>query len=693
MNALFQNGLFQNLWSQDLAWTLVHFLWEGAVLGLVAWVGLHLLRQRSANARYLWACSCLGLMLTSAVATFMLLRPLLHTGGPGAVMAVDPRSVHAAMNDAPWPLRAQLAFAPFLPWALAVWSLGVAMLTLRLAGAWLWLQRLRYSSIEPAGAEFQMQLNTLIRHLHVDRAVGLFKSALVEAPLVIGWLRPAILVPVAAITGLTPESLDAVLAHELAHIRRHDYLVNLLQSAVEILFFYHPAVWWLSAEIRAERENACDDVAVSSCGDALFYARSLARLEELRGSSANPALALASNGGSLMNRIHRLLVPSLPPSNTARAGLLAALAFSLLGATTYKITQAPAPKAGESKSQKVSKVVVRTGDRNMDVNMDGDVKLDPGSKEFLKLGPGGSIELKVREGGKLKKFTARKDAKGEVREWTVDGKAAPMTPEDETWLKEHLKELKRLGSNGARSLDHHVKKIIIEKDGDSEVKGIEGLEGLGELSELDAQSLSADVERMRLEGMKQIVIETKRMAKDAESQAKDAAKRAKEFRIIVRKNKESAEQMRQLGEEMRKDVRVFVDTDDLDIPETIEDGIPQPDGGLPRKRRMRVLHLEGMKGEENRKAEIEILQREIERMKARLDRLQKDEAAPRSAPMRPMKPMPPLPPAPPSPPVPPSPRHAPPPPPPPDAAPPAPAPPNPPLPPTPPEAPAPGGAS
>jgi len=690
MNALFQSGLFQNLWSQTLGWTLLNFLWEGAVIGLMAWMGLRLLRRRSASARYLWACLCLGLMLVSSIATFALLRSSSQTVAPHVATTLDPQSLHALISDAPWSSRVPRAFAPFLPWALAFWSLGVALLTLRLAGAWLWLQRLRYTSVEPVGAEVLMQLNTLIRRLHVDRAVGLFKSALVEAPLVIGWLRPVILVPVAAITGLTPEALDAVLAHELAHIRRHDYLVNLLQSTVEILFFYHPAVWWLSAEIRAERENACDDVAVASCGDALFYARALARLEELRGSAPSPKLALAANGGSLMNRIHRLVIPTLPPSNTARAGVLAALAFSLLGATSYKIAQAPAPKADESKSPKVTAIAVKAGGDSQDVRMKGDVKLAPDSKEFVKVGPGGSFELKVREGGKLKQYSVRNDAKGEVREWTVDGKAAPMTPGDEAFLKRHLQELKRLENQAPHTPEHKPKKIFFKLSGDSEVGDIEGLEGLAELEvlkELDGLSLRADEERVRHDHVKKIVIESKRLAKEAQGQAKEAqgqakeaeqqageaARQAREIRIIMKQDKAHAEELGRLGEEIRKNIRVFVDSDELDLPDLGEGTTPHADGSLPRKPRVRVIHLDGGDGEASRKAEIEILKKEIEHMKARLVRLQEREGTPRNAP-RPTPPPPPVPP------VPPSPGHAAPPPPPPEA-------PNPPLPPAPPEAP------
>ena len=105
----------------------------------------------------------------------------------------------------------------------------------------------------------------------------------------IGWLRPVILFPASALTGLSAEQLEALLAHELAHIRRYDYLVNLLQTTVETLFFYHPAVWWVSAQVRQEREHCCDDLAVAACGDVLTYARALTALEQLRGSE--PQLA------------------------------------------------------------------------------------------------------------------------------------------------------------------------------------------------------------------------------------------------------------------------------------------------------------------------------------------------------------------------------------------------------------------
>jgi HEAT repeat protein len=145
------------------------------------------------------------------------------------------------------------------------------------------------------------------------RPVLLLESALVRVPTVIGWLRPFILLPVGALTGLTTRQLEAIIAHELAHIRRHDYLINLLQAVVETLLFYHPAVWWVSRRIRQEREHCCDDLAVAVCGDPLIYARALLEMEQLR--AAGPQLAMAANGGLLMNRIQRLVGAQTPHTN------------------------------------------------------------------------------------------------------------------------------------------------------------------------------------------------------------------------------------------------------------------------------------------------------------------------------------------------------------------------------------------
>jgi hypothetical protein len=226
---------------------------------------------------------------------------------------------------------------------VTVWLAGVAILTLRLLSGWVWVQRMKSRGARPVHEGLEMAARRLMRRLHILRAVRFLESRHVDVPTVIGWLSPVVLLPASVLAGLTPRQVEAILAHELAHIRRHDYLVNLLQAVVETLLFYHPAVWWVSRRIRVERENCCDDLAVSLCGDPVAYAAALAELEGLR--STNRELALAATGGSLLQRVKRLLGA---PSHAGRApGWLAAgLAVLVVTALSASATNTDALVGG-----------------------------------------------------------------------------------------------------------------------------------------------------------------------------------------------------------------------------------------------------------------------------------------------------------------------------------------------------------
>jgi len=144
-----------------------------------------------------------------------------------------------------------------------IWVGGGALFSLRLAMGWMLVARLRACARRRAGAAVQQIVARVSRRLHVTGPVAAFESSAIDVPAVIGWLKPVLLVPASAVGGLSPDQLEAILAHEIAHVRRHDYLVNLLQTLVETLLFYHPAVWWVSTQVRIEREHCCDDVAVA----------------------------------------------------------------------------------------------------------------------------------------------------------------------------------------------------------------------------------------------------------------------------------------------------------------------------------------------------------------------------------------------------------------------------------------------
>ena len=324
-----------------LGWALLHFLWQGALIAMLLGSVNLLLRKAGAGLRYAAAYAAMLAMLAACVGTFFWL--VIHAGDfgstpietlasvspvtlAGGAMAARAISTQSAVRLEQW-------LDGHLVWLVCVWAAGVLMLSLRTAGGWIFAQTLKRRGTRPAETSWQQVMARLANRLGVARRIALCESTIAQVPTVIGWLRPVILLPVSALLGLTPQMMEAILAHELAHIRRHDYLLNMLQTAIETLLFYHPAVWWVGKKIRQERENCCDDLAVAACGDALIYARALTELEQIRGVPLD--LAMAATGGSLVARIRRLVGIRQPISSTPStwlAGIVALLTLSAVWA-------------------------------------------------------------------------------------------------------------------------------------------------------------------------------------------------------------------------------------------------------------------------------------------------------------------------------------------------------------------------
>jgi beta-lactamase regulating signal transducer with metallopeptidase domain len=295
--------------TNTIGWTLVHFVWQGAGIAALLAAARHALRKSSAQARYVAAMAAMLLMLASVGTTFVYLdsadvstpsHPPVPQGSIGTP-AGDIVQRAAAMSS--W-----RGHSPdYFPVLVYIWIAGVTALSIRSLGGWVVTQTWKRRNVRVAEVFWQDHMARLAKRLAISRKVRLLESAIAHTPAVVGWIRPVVLLPASAISGLASSQIEALLAHELAHIRRHDYLVNLLQTAIETLLFYHPAVWWVGRQMRAERENCCDDLAVAVCGDALVYARALTELEKIR--IAAPRLAMAANSGSLLERIRRLLDP------------------------------------------------------------------------------------------------------------------------------------------------------------------------------------------------------------------------------------------------------------------------------------------------------------------------------------------------------------------------------------------------
>jgi beta-lactamase regulating signal transducer with metallopeptidase domain len=326
-------GGMLSLWAPALGTALAQSLWQGAAAALALWAAQPWLRRMTARARYAAASAALFALPAGFAATLWL---ALHGGG-AAIAWLPPI---ARGMERIW-----------VPYVVAAWAAGAAGMGVYSALGWGLAQRLRRGASYAVPQLLREQLERLRQALGASRRTRIGISAAAPGPCVLGWWRPLILLPAGALAGMAPDQLEALLAHELAHIRRHDYLVNLAQRMVESVFFYHPAVWWISRQVTEEREHCCDDLAIAVCGDRMSYARALVDLAaqgNARVVRPFAAASLAATGGSLRRRIERIVNGAVPPLGGSRGAmfaggmLLAAMAFAGLLAAAPRLHATPA---------------------------------------------------------------------------------------------------------------------------------------------------------------------------------------------------------------------------------------------------------------------------------------------------------------------------------------------------------------
>jgi beta-lactamase regulating signal transducer with metallopeptidase domain len=336
-----------------LGWCLLHFVWQGALIALVLCALLS--RLHNPRARYASAVSALTAMLIVPFFTFAILKQSpepIRQFSMGALTEIGNGLQAVQSIAAPSDIPAGSPFVPrtvsidWMGYAVLAWFVGVYVFTLRTLGGLMLLMRLRRQLAEPIAGDLLKTCLALQQRLGVSRAVRYVCSKASESPAAFGWLRPVIVLPLSALAGLSPWQIEAILAHELAHIKRWDSVVNAFQIVTETLLFYHPAVWWVNRVIRNEREHCCDDIAVEACGNAYDYARTLAQLEESRSTSV---WAMAANGGVLTSRIGRLLGLKRAARNISVAGIAVIVALCvggvLLAGTTVAQLQSSASAA------------------------------------------------------------------------------------------------------------------------------------------------------------------------------------------------------------------------------------------------------------------------------------------------------------------------------------------------------------
>ena len=369
------NNAFILEMSQRIGWTLVHSVWQFALIALLLAFGLRLLRGCSSHLRYGFMLVALCAMPMAAAATFCVVDSAIvatdnqqHVGESlrdsqlslrDSQIAEQSRNVRLgetdlrvgktdlrdlpddacrSANNAASPrtwakmlsiisTTTQGIVEPWMNTILAAWLFGMLVLSIRPLVSWRATRVLRSHGRSPVPATIACATVRIAERLRIRRAIEVTQSTLVDVPTVIGWLKPLVLLPASAISGLTNEQLEAVIAHELAHVRRHDYLVNLFQLLIETVFFYHPAVWWVSHMMRVEREACCDDIAVRMTGDRAGYARMLLWLEESRNHASLASLGMSARGGSragsLLTRIRRIVSASPETRGTGPVAIAA----------------------------------------------------------------------------------------------------------------------------------------------------------------------------------------------------------------------------------------------------------------------------------------------------------------------------------------------------------------------------------
>lgn len=420
---------------ERVGWLLIHSLWQFAACALLAWALDRLLRRHSASLRYGMLLSAMLLVVMAPVATWWKLPcadsvevVTARTRSPAPALALDsstadtplpadsiePASSSEPRGDAvvmpslstsvtstvssepaspaesePLASRWGAIVGPWLSTIVVVWCFGVLLFSVRPVWSWFVVRRLRTVGVTPASSAIKQALTRLCNRLSVTRRVQVLESQLASAPVVVGCFRSVILLPASFISSVPITQLEAILAHELAHVQRYDYFVNLLQTLVETLFFYHPAVWWLSHRIRVERENCCDDLVVTALGNNVEYGRALLAVAEFRSASASP-LALGARDGSLLARVKRVLSSPTRDDQHSSAGL-AALGILFAGIIATVLWSAGLADAGTSVADEVR---VTRPFRLPDHWIVNDVRFVSGDKQLMTVSTHGGVNVR-----------------------------------------------------------------------------------------------------------------------------------------------------------------------------------------------------------------------------------------------------------------------------------------------------------
>ncbi len=311
---------------QAFSWMLLHSLWQGLLLALITALVLSVWRRSSSVIRYNLVLAQFLLFVAASICTFIWqwqhtqLAAAVHNNVSPGNIAVQNAATIKHFADAF--LRYFSANAPVV---VLLWLILFIFRAVRMMGGMVYIHRARRRHIFQPADEWKIKLDILCKKLQLKKAVQLLESGYVKMPVVIGNLRPIILIPVGLLAGLPAGQIEAILLHELAHIRRHDYFINFLQALTETVFFFNPGLLWVSSLLRDERENCCDDIALDQTKNKKEFIQALISFKEHALYGTNYQVAFPGKKDHLLNRVSRII------SNQNKAFGTAEKAFFMAG--------------------------------------------------------------------------------------------------------------------------------------------------------------------------------------------------------------------------------------------------------------------------------------------------------------------------------------------------------------------------
>lgn len=342
----FINEMIDPAISGAIGWAIVHSIWQGAAVAILLGTALVFLTDKNARLRYLLSVGALLILTAFSIKTFAYYysqysnknaQEFSYTNLTFEKNAEEVTQLSGLINEENSALsniyyEFKSYFDEHLQLIVLIYLTGLIFLTLKLMGGLLLTLRLRKVRVSHPGKNFQIIVSSIAGKLGIRRKIEILESKLVNIPVTIGHFKPAILMPLGTLTGIPTLQLEAIFAHELAHIRRADYLINIFQSVIEILFFFNPSVWWISGIIRDERENICDDLAVDVCGESLNLVKALVSVSEINYSNKNLVMAAIGNKNKLYRRINRMTGENKIKSNASK---MFAVSFVLIAFLSF----------------------------------------------------------------------------------------------------------------------------------------------------------------------------------------------------------------------------------------------------------------------------------------------------------------------------------------------------------------------